>query len=171
VDKIQKRLHHTANVETLFLPFLFYYWAMALLLPVANWVIVVGVILGLALRFRWPLITTQISLVPSTVRRVGLTVAGLGIIGTMPTSYFYGAIGAEIAGSLGRAVDRAFSLPWPVFSTVFALFGSIIAVLALMLWAFIIWWFLGAIIGLVLHSIIKFVSLVFRRTEPGTTER
>jgi hypothetical protein len=132
---------------------------MAFLLPVASWVIAVGAILGLALRLRWRLIRTKISLVPRTVRRVGLIVGVLGIIGTMPTSDLYGAIGAEIAGSLGRAVEGAISLPWPVFSTVIALFGGIIAVFALMLWAFIVWWLLGGIIGFLLNGLVNFMSI------------
>lgn len=115
------------------------------------------------LKIRFDAIKARISRLPALVRWLALVVAFLGIFGTMPTSYLYGALGGEMAAAVGRFVDSVLGLTWPVFRVLIGLTTAIISVIALIAWALIIWWIIGAGVGFILNAAFRF----FRQNAAG----
>jgi hypothetical protein len=149
-------------VEKIFFPFLLYYWLFGLLLPFWKWVIGTGIILIVLLKMRFDTIKSRLSALPTLVRWLALVIAVLGIFGTMPTSFLYGAMAGEVGANLGSFVDRLLGLPWPVFRVLTGSTAGIISVTALIAWALVIWGMIGGVIGFGLN-----LAYQFLRRKPG----
>jgi hypothetical protein len=65
----------------------------------------------------------------------------------MPLNYLYGAIAGEAGNHFGGFVDNLLRLPWPVFRVLGGLTAGILAVTALIAWAFAIWTITGGVLG------------------------
>ena len=125
--------------EKILLPFLLYYWFFGLLLPFWKWIISGGIILVVILRMRFDAIKSRLSTLLTLVRWLASAIAFLGIFGTMPTSFLYGAMAGEMGANFGRFVDGLLGLSWPVFRVLIGLTAGIISVTALIAWALVLW--------------------------------
>jgi hypothetical protein len=146
-------------MEKILFPFLLYYWLFGLLLPFWKWVIGTGIILIVLLKMHFDTIKSRFSTLPSLVRWLASAIAFLGILGTMPTSFLYGAMAGEVGANFGRFLDGLFGLPWPVFRVLTGSTAGIISVTALIAWASVIWGMIGGVIGFGLNLAYQF----FRR--------
>jgi hypothetical protein len=148
--------------EKIFLPFFLHYWLFGLLLPFWKWVIGAGIILVVIFRMRFDAIKSRLSTLPTLVRWLASAIAFLGIFGTMPTSFLYGAMAGEIGANFGRIVDGLLGLPWPVFRVLTGLTAGIISVTALIAWALVLWGMVGGVIGFGLN-----IAYQLLRRKPG----
>ena len=153
-------------MEQAFLPFLIYYWFFSLLLPFWQWVIGTGIILIITLKMRFDTLSSRFSALPALIRWLTMATALLGIFGTMPTSFLYGAMAGELGANFGRLVDNFLRLPWPVFRVLAGSTAGIISVTALIVWALVIWGIIGAVIGFGLN--IAYENLRRRSGGPST---
>ena len=98
-------------MESVFLPFLVYYWIFGLLLPYWDWVVGSGIFLLLFLAL-WIRNAKPFAL-PIGVQLLVWAISVVGVFGTMPTSFLYGAIGGEAGANIGSLVDRTFNVECP----------------------------------------------------------
>lgn len=144
-------------METIFYPFLLYYWFFGLLLPFWQWVIGGGIILIVVFKLQSHRVILWFSALPSVVRWLAVSIAIIGVLGTMPTSFLYGGIAGEAGANIGRSVDRLLGLTWPVFRVLIGSTVGIISVTGLIAWAIVIWGGIGGVIGFGLDKASRFL--------------